>query len=157
MTKAYQQTEVPVSRSKEAIEKLLRDHGVGAIRTTSLPAGAIVEFLRSDHGRQIPYRIDVTPKPRWDVRDDIAEYNRAERQVWRVLYHHLKALFTAIDFGLMEFHDAFLANLVLADTRGNRGTVGEILGARLANGPAVIESDPFHGLMPALPPAPDRE
>jgi len=45
----------------------------------------------------------------------------------RVLFHHLKAKFTAIECGLTEFMEEFMPHLIIMDKNGNSTTMGQTL------------------------------
>ena len=143
----YRGTEVPVAKSKESIEKLLRGHGVSATRFTSLPAMAVLEFVtqKQVNGRplNIPYRFEFTPE--LSVDSSTRAINAAERQVWRVVYWWLKGKFEAIDFGLIEQETEFLPYMLIQGDSGQVNTVSKMLGERLA-GRLGADSDPFGGL-----------
>ncbi len=141
---AYDNTQVPTSRSKEQIEQLLKKFNVEATRFTSLPSYATMEFVRKVGDKRMPYRIMVKPKIEKGLSID-----RAERQVWRVAYWWLKSKLEAIEFGLVEFEQDFLPYmLVAADDR--TVTVSEALFSRLS-GAASLPGDPFGGIIPVLP------
>ncbi len=148
---AYEETNVPVTRSKEQIEKLLKRFQVEAVRFTSYPAYATLEFVRhpaKDH--YIPYRVTVKPKVNY-TRNAAAELDRAERQVWRVVYWWLKSKLEAIEFGLVEFEQEMLPYMLLHASDGRSETAATLFFERLA-GQTALPSDPFDGLRPALPP-----
>lgn len=64
-----------------------------------------------------------------------------ERQVWRALFHHLKAQLEAVAFGLTSFEDVFLADIVAKDGRALGDHIKETLaGGHLAL-PATIQTE----------------
>lgn len=149
MTKAYEDTSVAVTNSKDQIEKLLKAHGVVAVRFTSFPAYAELDFVRKADASLLPYRITIRPKLKWGARSEAKELDRAERQVWRVAYWWLKAKFEAVDFGLVEFEHDFLPYMLLQEGGRARGAA-EVFFERLA-GRLAPPDDPFSGLVPAPP------
>jgi hypothetical protein len=148
MTKpAYEETSVSVDRSQQQIRTLLKKFNVQAIRFTSYPSYAILEFVRQVSDKEfLPYRITVKPKVRDWARNTAGELDRAERQVWRVVYWWLKAKVEAIEFGLVEFEQDFLPYMILATPDGE-DTVAHLLFERLA-GHTSLPDDPFKGLRP---------
>lgn len=151
MGAAYEETSVLVDKSKTQIEKLLKKFNVKAIRFTSYPSYGLLEFVREVGDKQfIPYRLTVKPKVREWARNSSSELDRAERQVWRVVYWWLKTKLEAIDFGLVEFEQDFLPYMMLTDNQGRSDTVDHIFFERLA-GRIGSADDPFRGLRPALP------
>ncbi len=146
----YEGTAVAVERSEEQIKKLLRKFSVQAMRFTSYPSYATLEFVRKDkEGKLVSYRIRVIPKVAKYARNPPRELDQAERQVWRVVYWWLKSKIEAIDFGLVEFEDDFLPYLLLTNDTGGTGTVAEMLKPRLQG--LAQGADLFGGLQRALP------
>lgn len=148
----YDYTQVAVERSQAEIRRLLSRFNVEATRFTSFPAYALLEFVRRDPDGNgvIPYRITVQPKVGKQPRNTQRELDRAEKQVWRVVYYWLKSKLEAIQFGLLEFEQEFLPHMLLADGRGREETVDKVFFERLA-GRLGSPDDPFGGLRPALP------
>jgi len=152
MSPAYEDTSVSIDKSQAQIRKLLNKFNVKAIRFTSYPSYALLEFMREVSDKQyVPYRITVEPKVRDWARNSARELDRAERQVWRVAYWWLKSKLEAIEFGLVEFEQDFLPYMLLQDSVGHEETVAKVFFERLA-GRIGSPEDPFRGLRPALPP-----
>ncbi len=130
-------TEVPVSRSKEEIDRLLSRAGAHQIAAGSdrHTERGFVQFtldgrmfrLIADHSRQ-PGRAN--------------ELEQREREAWRALAFIVKGRLLAIATGQTTAEKEFLANLVLA----NNSTVGDELAPRIAEMYAT-------GNMPRLLPA----
>ncbi len=148
---AYAETPVSVETSQAQIRKLLQKFQVGAVRFTSFPSSALLEFVREEKGRSVPYRISIRPKLKERSRTAGKELDRAERQVWRVVYWWLKAKLEAIEFGLLEFEREMLPFMLISDSQGHTATVGDVLPKHLQGALAPGE-DPFQGVRPALPP-----
>ena len=147
----YEDTAVAVSKSQEQIRKLLTKLNVVATRFTSLPSEGIIEFVRkSDDATTIPYRITIRPKINPEYAS-VSQWDRAERQVWRVAYWWLKAKLEAIDFGLREFEHEFLPDMMVVNSRGQQSTVASRVFERVANRLGPSGDDPFGG-MKVLPP-----
>ncbi len=148
----YDDTFVMVEKSQAQIKRLLERLNVVATRFTSYPAYALLEFVRQEASteRLLPYRITITPRVEDNPRSPQRELERAERQVWRVVYWWLKAKIEAVDFGLLEFEQEFLPHMLLTDGEGRSATVDEILFERMAERKPTSD-DPFGGLRPALP------
>jgi len=151
MGAAYEDTSVSTDKSKAQIEKLLKKFNVKAIRFTGYPSYGILEFVREVADKQfVPYRLTVKPKVRDWSHNTASELDRAERQVWRVVYWWLKSKLEAIEFGLVEFEQDFLPYMMLTDGQGRTDTVDHIFFERLA-GRIGSADDPFRGLQVALP------
>ena len=150
----YEQTPVSVGKSQEQIAKLLGKFKVKGHRFTSLPSEGTLEFVREvDEKQHIPYRITVRPKIN-PAYISTSQWDRAERQVWRVCYCWLKAKLEAIDFGLVEFEQDFLPYMLVADGQGRQTTVDALIFERLANRLSPSKDDPFGGMKVLPPPAP---
>lgn len=149
MTQKYQfeQTTVPVERSKEKIRQLLYKHGAQSIGWAEGPGLAALQFT-------IKYTIDGESKV-LPVRIKLITKGKKEQSVYRALLHHLLAKWTAIDFGLSTLEEEMLPYVVVK-LPGGRGesTVGEALlpGIRKgqlpdfgASGPALLSGDTEQG------------
>lgn len=106
--KAFYDTTVAVGRSREAIEVVLRAHGVEAVRWTKLMDRVLVEFKHPDGSFAIGVRYDMA---------DARKAAQRERQAVRALHWHIKAKFDAIDFGLEDTLTAFMPYLITAPNR----------------------------------------
>ncbi len=150
--KAYEDTSVPAAKSKEQIEALLKKFAVQAVRFTSFPSYALLEFVRKEKdGRLVPYRVVIKPRVKQFARNATRELDQSERQVWRVAYWWLKSKIEAIDFGLVEFEQDFLPYMLVADNQGRSQTVSDVLTERLTGKMVTAPDDAFGGLHPALP------
>ncbi len=120
---AYEQTEVPVSKSQQKIKEMIMKHGGFGIAFVSDrdPTG---EFPASEgfHAKVIidqkPYAVRVMAKVK-KVRD----VEQEERRIWRVLFHHMKSVFESADSGVMEFRELMLPYMVNKDGR----TIAEMI------------------------------
>jgi hypothetical protein len=147
----YDRTPVAVEASQRQIKKLLEKFNVKAVRFTSFPSYALLEFLREvEDKKYVPYRVTVKPQVRDWAKNTSSELDRAERQVWRVVYFWLKSKLEAIEFGLVEFEQDFLPYMLIQDNAGHEETVARVFFERLA-GRISSPEDPFKGLRPALP------
>jgi hypothetical protein len=149
---AYDNTEVPVSRSQEGIRKLIMQRRGGKVAFISDPPSegftAVVEIdglpyqirlmgvcreapqekARMYKGRKIATK-DTTDRFRQQFTEG------EERRIWRVLYYHLKSVFEAADSGVMEFKELILPYII---TKSGR-TIAEQLLPHLAE---AIERNP---------------
>jgi hypothetical protein len=120
---AYETTEVAVSKSQEAIRKLIYGHkGTGVMLISRPPAEGFEAFIEIE---KIPYHVRVMATTR-DQRKDRNGYIRSasslerateqeNRRVWRVLYWHLKAMFEAADAGVIDVRNIIMPYVVLKD------------------------------------------
>ena len=118
---AYEQTAVSVDKSQGAIRKLMITHGATNIAFASASDPrmegfqATVIFERPLILESKPYgiRIAVPVKERKNEKLQDQE----NRRVWRVLYHHMKAIFEAGDSGVIDIRELLLPFLVTKDGR----------------------------------------
>jgi len=121
---AYENTEVPVARSQEAIRKLVMSHGGFGLAVVSDRDPAL-EFAEEGFSAKVlidekPYAVRIMaklkkPGRRLTPRQVDAFTSREERRIWRVLYYHMKSVFEAADSGVMEFRELMLPYIVVGD------------------------------------------
>lgn len=125
---AYENTDVPVSRSQGHIRDLLRKHGAQqfSFSEAEMLDGtrlATVDFVHQGHAVRI--RVPLRPPDPDDIRKRVQRarsrtreqieadaYEQEERRIWRVLFHTLKARLVVVEEGVETFEQAFLAHLV---------------------------------------------
>lgn len=123
MTKYAAQTSVSVSKSKAEIERLLEKYGAGQFVSGWDSDRALVGFTMS--GRQIKFILSLPDKASKEFthhskgrRTDEAalkQWEQACRQRWRALALVIKAKLEAVESGISEFDDEFMANIVMPD------------------------------------------
>lgn len=131
---AYRTTKVPYGQSQSDIQKLLTKHEIYDVQFTNIgwetakrsglemDEGTMAVMLLfqkqvqlpDGRGGNIPVRI-VIP----NVRPD----NHSLNQHYRVLYWYLKTKFEAVESGLVEFAEEFMAHLQI---QGRGGTMGRL-------------------------------
>ena len=129
--RAYAQTAVAPEKSQNAIKRLLVSHGASNVAFASATEPMVMEGLRATvvlDGR--PYGIKIAvPVPAYNGRrrrspGHITQHQeQTVRRVWRVLFHHIKAIFEAADSGVIDIRELLLPFLVTKDGR----TVGQIV------------------------------
>lgn len=142
-------TDVPVERSRAELERTLNRYGATAFGYMTEPGRAVIMF--ESHDRRI--RFDL-PLPRPDDRQythhsrgaktpaaAAAAWEQACRQRWRALNLAVKAKLEAVESGIAEFEDEFLAYLVLP----NGQTVGDFTRPQIAK---AYENHTMPALMP---------
>jgi len=126
----YQDTSVPVERSKQQIREALRTAGAKGMQleeTWTAEPRLLVRFLWSlgpkGHEQIVRVRVEARPLPpvkgtrtTWRVSPE-----QRERQAWRALAWYLKTMLEAATFGLMRFEDIWLSFIEDSDGR----TIGE--------------------------------
>lgn len=127
MAKFAAKTEVPAEKSRMEIESILRRYGADAFSYGWEEGRAVVAFRA--HNRQIRFEISMPdrndPKFTQYKRGDSTfkrtpaaaekEWEQATRQRWRALALVVKAKLEAVDAGISEFQEEFLAHIVLPD------------------------------------------
>jgi len=116
-------TSVPVERSRAELERTLSRYGATAFGYLSDAGKAVIMF--EAHGRRI--RFDL-PLPERDSRvfthhargartatAALEAWEQACRQKWRALNLAVKAKLEAVEAGIAEFEDEFLAYIALPD------------------------------------------
>jgi len=137
---AYADTSVPVSRTQEAIRTLLlRYHAAGVQFAEDWDRnqfGFVFGIKRGGVPLTVRMLIDVWPAgtPSGVMRA-ARRCAQRERQVWRALYHYLKAQLEAIAFGLRTFESTFLADIVLRDGR----VMGDQIREWLTEGKIILQ------------------
>lgn len=136
-------TEVPVERSKRAIEILLIAHGATEYATGWDQTHDRIQFRLFN--RTVRF---VLPRP--DLKDKVFTHDKrgyrradgaiqrmaeqADRQCWRALYLVIRAKIEAVEAGIAVFEQEFLAFIVV----GNDLTVGDILVPRIQAGEVLM-------------------
>lgn len=127
MTKYAAQTDVSSSRSRDEIERTLERYGADQFLYGWKESDAVVGFrMQSRNVRfvlPLPAKTDkafteYTSRNRLAARTpDAAQklYEQAVRQRWRALALVIKAKLEAVETGISEFEDEFMANIVLPD------------------------------------------
>lgn len=131
-------TSVPVDRSKQQIEALLRQHGAEGFNagwqgpTGDDPGWDAVQFLWK--GRTIRFRLDRPKASRYTQR----ALEQRNRQRWRILFLVIKAKLEAVTAGVSVFEDEFLSFIVT----GSGQTIGEVLVPCLlaGKGPLMLDA-----------------
>lgn len=129
MIRYAQSTNVSTEKSRSEIERTLTRYGATAFMYGWQPTGAVVAFQA--RGRHIRFLLPLpdanqerfthtkrgnssklTPRTPEKARE---EWEQACRQSWRALALVIKAKLEAVEAGITEFEDEFLANIVLPD------------------------------------------
>lgn len=125
MSRYAENTTVSSHKSREEIEKTLARYGAGQFIYGWDANKAVVGFTMCD--RQIKFLLHMpsrddrafthTPNrgtPRSPAQAEV-EYEKAVRQRWRALALVIKAKLEAVESGITEFEDEFMAHIVLPD------------------------------------------
>lgn len=124
--KAYTLTKVDYSYTQNQISKMLESIGIDKIRLTQEGNDFSLEFLvqlrRNEAKRKIKINVPYTP----ELEDTQKTKEQKKNVLFRVLYHHLKSRFVAVNRGLREFEEEFLPDLVIVHN-GEEARLGDVL------------------------------
>ena len=126
LTKAYKSTQVNWARTQAQIYKLLGELGIYEIRFTNLKDKFALEFLVQVEEEAKPRAVRIIVPVKIQTDNEIAR-EKELNIIHRILFNHLKAKFIAIQSGLTEFEQEFMAHLVITDSKGNSRTMGDML------------------------------
>lgn len=126
MTGRYaENTTVPAEKSRGEIERTLQRYGATAFMYGWDTDQAVIQFQA--HDRHVRFLLampdrsarEFTHTPGKGLRrhedQTLAEWEKACRQRWRALALVVKAKLEAVEAGITEFEDEFLAHIVLPD------------------------------------------
>ena len=153
MSRYAQNTDVSSDRSRSEIERTLARYGADQFMYGWQLGSAVVAFRMN--GRQVKFHLpmpdrtdsEFTETPTGKARAETAiekAYEQAVKQRWRALALVIKAKLEAVETGITEFDEEFLAHIVLPDGK----TVGQFMLPQ-------VEIAYEKGRMPNLLPAPE--
>jgi hypothetical protein len=134
MTRFAEDTKVPITKTRDEIERTLARFGADRFAYFSESGKAIVLF--EAQGRRI--RFDL-PLPEMG---SIEKNGREHRRCWRALLLSIKAKLSSVESKIETFEEAFLAHVVMPDGQ----TVGQHTRARIAH---VYQGGEMQALLPA--------
>lgn len=155
-------TSVSVEKSRAEIETILTRYGAGQFgyATDSDRGLATIQFAANDrHIRfvlQLPKKNDrqfwYTPggRKRLNPQRQVEAWEQACRQRWRALALCIKAKLEAVECGIAEFEEEFMAHIVLP----GGGTVGALMRPQIER--AYLSGDTPPGIAGLLP-APEED
>lgn len=149
MSRYAAKTEVSSEKSRSEIERILQRYGADQFMYGWQEQSAVVAFRANE--RRVRFLLPLpdrkerrfTHSSRGLRSADAAakEYEQAVKQRWRALALVIKAKLEAVESGISEFEDEFLANIMLPDGQ----TVGEWMRPQ-------VEQSYVTGEMPSLLP-----
>lgn len=129
-------TTVPADRSRNEIERTLTRYGATKFMYGWDHDSAVIAFFA--HGRYIRFKLPIpdrhdrqfTHHSRGTRTEAAAEqvWEKAHRQRWRALLLVVKAKLEAVDAGISEFEEEFLAYIVMPDN----STLGDAIRPEVA-------------------------
>jgi hypothetical protein len=124
--RAYKTTQVNWAKTQAQIYKILGELGIYEIRFTNMKNKFALEFLVQLVEGEKPRAVRVIVPIAYSGDND-KEREKELNIVQRILFNHLKAKFVAVQSGLTEFEQEFMAHLLITDKQGNSRTVGEMI------------------------------
>lgn len=128
--KAYLHTQVNFVYTQAAITALLEKYGIGEIRHTQAGNDIILEFNYPDKRSKI--KLGVRFKLTFPPTDNDKKKQQMRNQYYRALYYVLKSKLGAVEFGIREFGQEFLGDLIWTLPNGRSSTVSEIICPQMA-------------------------
>jgi hypothetical protein len=99
-------SKVPVSRSREHIERILKRYGATGFAFAMEPERAMIGFQTDE--RRIRF---VLPIPRGQLSQK--DFEQKERSRWRALLLSITAKLEAVESGIETFDSAFMSHIVM--------------------------------------------
>ena len=122
-------TQVSIDKSRLEIERTLSRYGASSFMYGTTAERAVIAF--EAHGRRVKFELPMpdrdefryteTGRVRHDATIDSA-WEQGKQQHWRALALAIKAKLEAVDTGIVEFEDEFLAHIMLP----NGQTMGQL-------------------------------
>lgn len=128
---AYDKTEVPVARSQESIQKILRRHGARKFAFGQDDDGHIIyALIRFEHeGMGVRMRVPLkepdhvvlrekSERARTKTYEDLVlSFEEQEaRRIWRVIFYILKSRMESVEEGVETFFEAWTAHVINPST-----------------------------------------
>ena len=105
-------TTVSCEKSKTEIERTLTRYGATHFAYTTMPEGAVVQFV--NNGKRIRFLVPMPKRPgQNDPTSHYSRWEKSQRQKWRALALVIKAKLEAVLSGICTFEEEFLAHIVL--------------------------------------------
>jgi len=153
MTRYAAKTKVSSEKSKNEIERTLIRYGASEFMYGTKPEWAVIAFKMV--GRQIRFMLPLPNRndpefteyqrgsSTWERTEEAASrlYEQSTRQKWRALALVIKAKLEAVETGITEFEDEFLAHIVLP----NGQTMGEFAKPQIAHAYDTGDMPPLLG------------
>lgn len=153
MSRYAANTDVSSDRSRSEIERILTRYGADAFAYARQGRSSMISFQMQN--RRVKFVIEMpdpgsrefthteTGRQRKSVYQVEKAYEQATRQKWRALALVIKAKLEAVESGISEFEEEFLANIMLPDGQ----TVGSYSIPRIAK---IYDDGEMVALLPYL-------
>ncbi len=161
--KPYFRTKVNYMKSVADIKKMLQHHNIHTIEhrdgfdpvdntyKTMMGFALLDKIDDKFHETPIAYVITLDHKP-----DDRKKYDQEMNSIYRVLFHHIKALFVGIEYGLVDLKEAFMPNMMVKGYDGQLVTLYRRWLPSYTFRKALLKGDlSTENLLPELGPVPE--
>ena len=128
---AYLKTKVHYIRTQEAISELLEKRNITEIRFTQNTKQVMLEFNYPLRQGQQTFKLGVRFMLELPEAENEKERHQYRNQYYRALYYILKSKFEAVEFGIREFAQEFLGDLVYHLPNGKTATIAEIISPQI--------------------------
>ena len=138
MSLPFESTDVPASRSQEAVKNLLYNIGFDAIAEFSDKAGR--KIIKAQVGQAVFVFEASIEKILGDLRTRKSQTNeeklqqKARRMAWRSIHAQVKVLHDCVKLGSLDIAEAFAGNLVLTDNAGKETKMSDFIKNGMAAG-----------------------
>ena len=124
---AYLKTKVHYNRTQEVISELLEKRGITEIRFSQNINQIMLEFNYPLKQQNKTFKMGVRFVLDFPQSDNDKQRQQYRNQYYRALYYMLKSKFEAVEFGIREFGQEFLGDLVYQLPNGKTATIAEII------------------------------
>jgi hypothetical protein len=124
--KAYMTTRLDYGYTQEKIVEMLKEIGIQEVRIVQEGNDYVLDFMAKMRKNEAPrmVRINIPYTP--ELTETLKQKQHKKNVLFRVLFYHLKDKFVAINRGLKEFEEEFLADLVVQEG-GQLKRLGDII------------------------------
>lgn len=128
---AYLKTKVSHYRTQEVMTKLLEKHGITEIRFTQSIDQIMLEFNYPHQVKNKELYLGVRFVLKLPESNGEKERQQIRNQYFRALFYVLKSKLEAVEFGIRNFGQEFLGDLVYLLPNGKTATVSEIIAPQI--------------------------
>jgi len=128
---AYLKTKVSHYRTQEVITQLLERRGITETRFTQSPDQIMLEFNYPHEVDNKECKLGVRFTVKLPESNGEKERQQIRNQYFRALFYVLKSKLEAVEFGIRDFGQEFLGDLVYQLPNGKTATISELIGPQV--------------------------
>lgn len=128
---AYLKTKVSFHKTQEAITDLLQKHKVEDVQFTNTINSITLIFLYPRKINQNFMKLGVQITLTFPIGKDDKEKSQLKNQYYRALFYYLKSKLEAVEFGIRDFGEEFMADLMMKLPTGKTVTVKQLLASQI--------------------------